>query len=81
MVNKGTSKNADFLKSKIIKLFFFSHELQLGVPNSYLMMSYAFKFQDEDKTRVRGSVKYVSIEFSDQVQMRMFCNVLFGLVL
>ncbi|XP_008318440.1 dnaJ homolog subfamily C member 11 [Cynoglossus semilaevis] len=35
----------------------FSLSLQLGVPNSYLMMSYAFKFQDEDKTRVRGSVK------------------------
>ncbi|XP_029006512.1 dnaJ homolog subfamily C member 11 isoform X2 [Betta splendens] len=31
--------------------------LQLGVPHSYLMMSYQYKFQDEDQTKVKGSIK------------------------
>ncbi|CAL8340050.1 unnamed protein product [Lota lota] len=31
--------------------------LQLGVLNSYLMMSYQYKFQDEDQTKVKGSFK------------------------
>ncbi|CAL8356809.1 dnaJ homolog subfamily C member 11 [Gadus morhua] len=31
--------------------------LQLGVLNSYLMMSYQYKFQDEDQTKVKGSLK------------------------
>ncbi|XP_074485834.1 dnaJ homolog subfamily C member 11 [Sebastes fasciatus] len=35
----------------------FTLALQLGVPHSYLMMSYQFKFQDEDQTKVKGSVK------------------------
>ncbi|CAB1314942.1 unnamed protein product [Coregonus sp. 'balchen'] len=29
----------------------------LGVPHSYLMMSYQYKFQDEDQTKVKGSIK------------------------
>ncbi|XP_068172250.1 dnaJ homolog subfamily C member 11-like isoform X2 [Antennarius striatus] len=35
----------------------FSLALQLGVPHSYLMMSYQYKFQDEDQTKVKGSIK------------------------
>uniref|UniRef100_W5K7Z0 DnaJ homolog subfamily C member 11 n=1 Tax=Astyanax mexicanus TaxID=7994 RepID=W5K7Z0_ASTMX len=35
----------------------FTMALQLGVPHSYLMMSYQYKFQDEDQTKVKGSVK------------------------
>ncbi|XP_013865067.1 dnaJ homolog subfamily C member 11 [Austrofundulus limnaeus] len=35
----------------------FGLDLQLGVPHSYLMMSYKYKFQDEDKTEVKGSLK------------------------
>ncbi|KAM4588969.1 dnaJ homolog subfamily C member 11 [Odontesthes bonariensis] len=35
----------------------FTLALQLGVPLSYLMMSYQYKFQDEDQTKVKGSVK------------------------
>ncbi|XP_075997243.1 dnaJ homolog subfamily C member 11-like [Genypterus blacodes] len=31
--------------------------LQLGVPHSYMMMSYQYKFQDEDQTKVKGSIK------------------------
>uniref|UniRef100_A0A667XD13 DnaJ homolog subfamily C member 11 n=1 Tax=Myripristis murdjan TaxID=586833 RepID=A0A667XD13_9TELE len=35
----------------------FTLALQLGMPHSYLMMSYQYKFQDEDQTKVKGSVK------------------------
>ncbi|KAI3370273.1 hypothetical protein L3Q82_025055 [Scortum barcoo] len=35
----------------------FTLALQLGVPHSYLMMSYQYKFQDEDQTKLKGSVK------------------------
>ncbi|XP_058487524.1 dnaJ homolog subfamily C member 11-like [Solea solea] len=35
----------------------FTLSLQLGVANSYMMMSYQYKFQDEDQTKVKGSVK------------------------
>uniref|UniRef100_A0A671LQQ3 DnaJ homolog subfamily C member 11 n=1 Tax=Sinocyclocheilus anshuiensis TaxID=1608454 RepID=A0A671LQQ3_9TELE len=35
----------------------FTLTLQLGVPHSYLMMSYQYKFQDEDQTKVKGSIK------------------------
>ncbi|XP_034388966.1 dnaJ homolog subfamily C member 11-like [Cyclopterus lumpus] len=35
----------------------FTLALQLGVAHSYLMMSYQYKFQDEDQTKVKGSVK------------------------
>uniref|UniRef100_A0A8C6WTB3 DnaJ homolog subfamily C member 11 n=1 Tax=Neogobius melanostomus TaxID=47308 RepID=A0A8C6WTB3_9GOBI len=31
--------------------------LQLSVPHSYLMVSYQYKFQDEDQTKVKGSLK------------------------
>ncbi|XP_061641849.1 dnaJ homolog subfamily C member 11 isoform X2 [Phyllopteryx taeniolatus] len=35
----------------------FTLAVQLGVPHSYLMMSYQYKFQDEDQTKVKGSLK------------------------
>ncbi|KAG7494126.1 hypothetical protein JOB18_023722 [Solea senegalensis] len=35
----------------------FTLSLQLGVAHSYMMMSYQYKFQDEDQTKVKGSVK------------------------
>ncbi|TWW61654.1 DnaJ -like protein subfamily C member 11 [Takifugu flavidus] len=35
----------------------FTLALQFGVPHSYLMMSYHYKFQDDDQTKVKGSVK------------------------
>ena len=38
---------------------------QLGVLNSYLMMSYQYKFQDEDQTKVKGSLKYVRAQSSE----------------
>lgn len=30
---------------------------QLGIPHSFMMVSYQHKFQDEDQTRVKGSLK------------------------
>ncbi|KAM9814230.1 dnaJ homolog subfamily C member 11-like [Neosynchiropus ocellatus] len=35
----------------------FTLAVQLGVPHSYLMTSYQYKFQDEDQTKVKGSLK------------------------
>lgn len=35
--------------------------LQLGVPHTYLMMSYQYKLQDEDQTKIKGSIKYVRL--------------------
>ncbi|KAG9352753.1 hypothetical protein JZ751_017329 [Albula glossodonta] len=29
----------------------------LGIPHSFMMMSYQYKFQDEDQTKIKGSVK------------------------
>ncbi|KAI1890683.1 hypothetical protein AGOR_G00156170 [Albula goreensis] len=37
----------------------FTLALQLGIPHSFMMMSYQYKFQDEDQTKIKGSVKYV----------------------
>uniref|UniRef100_A0A8C7KK74 DnaJ homolog subfamily C member 11 n=1 Tax=Oncorhynchus kisutch TaxID=8019 RepID=A0A8C7KK74_ONCKI len=31
--------------------------LQLGIPHSFMMMSYQYKFQDDDQTKVKGSIK------------------------
>lgn len=33
--------------------------LQLGIPHTFVMMSYQYKFQDDDQTKIKGSVKYV----------------------
>ncbi|EMP35272.1 DnaJ like protein subfamily C member 11, partial [Chelonia mydas] len=34
----------------------FTVALQLGIPHSFMMISYQHKFQDEDQTRVKGSL-------------------------
>ncbi|MEQ2262068.1 DnaJ (Hsp40), subfamily C, member 11 [Xenotaenia resolanae] len=31
--------------------------VQLGIPQTFMMMSYQYKFQDEDQTKIKGSVK------------------------
>lgn len=41
----------------VLNHFLHSYPFQLGVPHSYLMMSYHYKFQDDDQTKVKGSVK------------------------
>lgn len=35
----------------------YSLSLQLGIPHTFMMMSYQYKFQDEDQTKIKGSVK------------------------
>ncbi|XP_049608510.1 dnaJ homolog subfamily C member 11a [Syngnathus scovelli] len=35
----------------------FTLALQLGIPHTFMMMSYQYKFQDEDQTRIKGSIK------------------------
>ncbi|XP_062822960.1 dnaJ homolog subfamily C member 11 [Anolis carolinensis] len=35
----------------------FTLAFQLGIPHSFMMVSYQHKFQDEDQTRVKGSLK------------------------
>ncbi|XP_042334690.1 dnaJ homolog subfamily C member 11 isoform X2 [Sceloporus undulatus] len=35
----------------------FTMAFQLGIPHSFMMVSYQHKFQDEDQTRVKGSLK------------------------
>lgn len=43
----------------IISSSFFFACLQLGIPHTFVMMSYQYKFQDDDQTKIKGSVKYV----------------------
>ncbi|XP_055515327.1 dnaJ homolog subfamily C member 11 [Leucoraja erinacea] len=31
--------------------------LQLGIPHSFMLLSYQYKFQDEDQTKVKGTIK------------------------
>uniref|UniRef100_A0A665VLG8 DnaJ homolog subfamily C member 11 n=1 Tax=Echeneis naucrates TaxID=173247 RepID=A0A665VLG8_ECHNA len=35
----------------------FLFALKLGIPHTFMMMSYQYKFQDEDQTKIKGSVK------------------------
>uniref|UniRef100_A0A4W6DL60 DnaJ homolog subfamily C member 11 n=1 Tax=Lates calcarifer TaxID=8187 RepID=A0A4W6DL60_LATCA len=35
----------------------FTFAMQLGIPHTFMMMSYQYKFQDEDQTKIKGSVK------------------------
>lgn len=38
----------------------FPYSLQLGIPHTFMMMSYQYKFQDEDQTKIKGSIKFVA---------------------
>uniref|UniRef100_A0A8C4ERZ1 DnaJ (Hsp40) homolog, subfamily C, member 11a n=1 Tax=Dicentrarchus labrax TaxID=13489 RepID=A0A8C4ERZ1_DICLA len=35
----------------------FTFAMQLGIPHTFVMMSYQYKFQDDDQTKIKGSVK------------------------
>lgn len=35
----------------------FTFAVQLGIPHTFIMMSYQYKFQDDDQTKIKGSVK------------------------
>ncbi|XP_013866378.1 dnaJ homolog subfamily C member 11a [Austrofundulus limnaeus] len=35
----------------------FAFAVQLGIPHTFMMMSYQYKFQDEDQTKIKASIK------------------------
>ncbi|XP_076023278.1 dnaJ homolog subfamily C member 11a [Genypterus blacodes] len=35
----------------------FAFAMQLGIPHTFVMLSYQYKFQDDDQTKIKGSVK------------------------
>jgi len=45
--------------SMIVPKCFTFLSLQLGIPHTFVMMSYQYKFQDDDQTKIKGSIKYV----------------------
>lgn len=60
MLGRDTVKSTAVCHScakMIIIISFLS--LQLGIPHTFMMMSYQYKFQDDDQTKIKGSVKYV----------------------
>lgn len=63
---KTSVNNSCLLK---VVSFFFPPSLQLGIPHTFLMMSYQYKFQDDDQTKIKGSVKY-----------EYFCSVHFEVI-
>lgn len=48
---------------KNLNFFSFLLPLQLGIPHTFVMMSYQYKFQDDDQTKIKGSVKYGILKF------------------
>ena len=54
-----TSLLQELLVRLVPKWFLNFLSLQLGIPHTFLMMSYQYKFQDDDQTKIKGSVKYV----------------------
>ncbi|KAM8829352.1 dnaJ homolog subfamily C member 11a isoform X1 [Synchiropus splendidus] len=36
----------------------FTFAVQLGIPHTFMMTSYQYKFQDEDQTKIKGSLKF-----------------------
>lgn len=56
-----TPVNSQLLTESCVKkkkvLIFFPLPLQLGIPHTFVMMSYQYKFQDDDQTKIKGSVK------------------------
>ncbi|KAG7472209.1 hypothetical protein MATL_G00106520 [Megalops atlanticus] len=53
----GTQSSMNTSIVRDTKSSHFTFAVQLGIPHSFLMMSYQYKFQDEDQTKIKGSVK------------------------
>ncbi|XP_023649042.1 dnaJ homolog subfamily C member 11a [Paramormyrops kingsleyae] len=53
----GTQSSMNTSIVRDTKSSHFTFALQLGIPHSFVMMSYQYKFQDEDQTKIKGSVK------------------------
>ncbi|KAM8863672.1 dnaJ homolog subfamily C member 11a [Spinachia spinachia] len=50
-----SSMNASIVRDT--KRSHFTYAMQLGIPHTFVMMSYQYKFQDDDQTKIKGSVK------------------------
>ncbi|XP_028849508.1 dnaJ homolog subfamily C member 11a isoform X2 [Denticeps clupeoides] len=53
----GTQSSMNTSIVRDTKTSHFTFAAQLGIPHSFLMMSYQYKFQDDDQTKIKGSVK------------------------
>lgn len=53
----GTQSSMNTSIVRDTKSSHFTFAMQLGIPHSFLMMSYQYKFQDDDQTKIKGSVK------------------------
>ncbi|TRY56603.1 hypothetical protein DNTS_003516 [Danionella cerebrum] len=53
----GTQSSMNTSVVRNTKSSHFTFAVQLGIPNTFVMMSYQYKFQDDDQTKIRGSVK------------------------
>ncbi|XP_076874549.1 dnaJ homolog subfamily C member 11a [Brachyhypopomus gauderio] len=53
----GTQSSMNTSIVRDTKTSHFTFAVQLGVPHTFIMMSYQYKFQDDDQTKVKGSVK------------------------
>uniref|UniRef100_A0A4W4HHX6 DnaJ homolog subfamily C member 11 n=1 Tax=Electrophorus electricus TaxID=8005 RepID=A0A4W4HHX6_ELEEL len=53
----GTQSSMNTSIVRDTKTSHFTFAVQLGVPHTFVMMSYQYKFQDDDQTKIKGSVK------------------------
>ncbi|KAI1892479.1 hypothetical protein AGOR_G00133840 [Albula goreensis] len=53
----GTQSSMNTSVVRDTKSSHFTLALQLGIPHTFMMMSYQYKFQDDDQTKIKGSVK------------------------
>ncbi|XP_062315384.1 dnaJ homolog subfamily C member 11a [Osmerus eperlanus] len=53
----GTQSSMNTSIVRDTKSSHFTFAMQLGIPHSFMMMSYQYKFQDDDQTKIKGSVK------------------------
>uniref|UniRef100_A0A8C1F2P9 DnaJ homolog subfamily C member 11 n=1 Tax=Cyprinus carpio carpio TaxID=630221 RepID=A0A8C1F2P9_CYPCA len=53
----GTQSSMNTSIVRDTKSSHFTFAVQLGIPHTFIMMSYQHKFQDDDQTKIKGSVK------------------------
>ncbi|XP_055748139.1 dnaJ homolog subfamily C member 11 [Salvelinus fontinalis] len=53
----GTQSSMNTSIVRDTKTSHFTFAMQLGIPHSFMMMSYQYKFQDDEQTKVKGSIK------------------------
>ncbi|XP_062396301.1 dnaJ homolog subfamily C member 11a [Sardina pilchardus] len=53
----GTQSSMNTSIVRDTKSSHFTFAMQLGIPHTFMMMSYQYKFQNEDQTKVKGSIK------------------------